>query len=185
MTTTELAILSLVAQEPRYGYEVEKVIEERGMRDWAEIGFSSIYYVLSKLEGKGWIAGETSEEGMAGPARKVYRPTQEGLKAWRQGILDVLATPKRYCTPLQVGLASLPAIPCEDAIAALLRYCHQLTERRKYVGENLAKARSKGELPWHAALMFDLSLTMTQAELSWAKRLVKKLSTKSKGACLA
>jgi DNA-binding PadR family transcriptional regulator len=43
MTNAELAILSLVAEQPRHGYEIEQVIEEREMREWTEIGFSSIY----------------------------------------------------------------------------------------------------------------------------------------------
>ena len=32
MTNAELAILSLVVETPRHGYEIEQVIEERGMR---------------------------------------------------------------------------------------------------------------------------------------------------------
>ena len=50
MTNPELAILSLIAEKPRHGYDIEQVIEARGMREWTEIGFSSIYYLLNKLE---------------------------------------------------------------------------------------------------------------------------------------
>ena len=50
MTNAELAILSLIGESPRHGYEIEQVIEARGMREWTEIGFSSIYYLLKKLE---------------------------------------------------------------------------------------------------------------------------------------
>ena len=44
MTNAELAVLSLVVEAPRHGYEIEQAIAERGMREWTEIGFSSIYY---------------------------------------------------------------------------------------------------------------------------------------------
>ncbi len=50
MTPAELAILSLLAEQPRHGYGIEQVIDERGMREWTAIGFSSIYYLLNKLE---------------------------------------------------------------------------------------------------------------------------------------
>ena len=50
MTNAEFAILSLIVEQPRHGYEIEQVIEERGMRNWTEVGFSSIYYILNKLE---------------------------------------------------------------------------------------------------------------------------------------
>ncbi|MFL7891509.1 MAG: PadR family transcriptional regulator, partial [Anaerolineales bacterium] len=48
MTNAELAILSLIAEQPRHGYDIEQAIVARGMRDWTEIGFSSIYYLLNK-----------------------------------------------------------------------------------------------------------------------------------------
>jgi DNA-binding PadR family transcriptional regulator len=70
MTKAELAILGLVAEKPRHGYEIEGVIEARGMRDWTEIGFSSIYYLLKKLEDKGLVTGQlekASESGMKRP----------------------------------------------------------------------------------------------------------------------
>jgi hypothetical protein len=40
--TVSLAILSLAVEKPRHGYEMEQVIEGRGMREWTEVGFSSI-----------------------------------------------------------------------------------------------------------------------------------------------
>ena len=42
MTPAELAVLGLIVEQPRHGYEIEKVIEDRGMREWTEIGFSTI-----------------------------------------------------------------------------------------------------------------------------------------------
>jgi len=68
MTNAELAILSLIAQQPRHGYEIEQVIEERGMRDWTEVGFSSIYYLLNKLEKDSLIEGHVESHVGQGPA---------------------------------------------------------------------------------------------------------------------
>ena len=50
LTDAELMILGLLAEMPRHGYELEQVIEKRALREWTEIGFSSIYFVLGKLE---------------------------------------------------------------------------------------------------------------------------------------
>ena len=47
MTNAELAILSLIAEQPRHGYQIDQVIQERGMREWTEVGFSSIYYLCA------------------------------------------------------------------------------------------------------------------------------------------
>ena len=73
MTNAELAILGLIAEQPRHGYQIEQVIEERGMRNWTEIGFSSIYYLLKKLEKAGYVTARA--EQALGKTRQVYHPT--------------------------------------------------------------------------------------------------------------
>ena len=59
LTDAELLVLGLVVEMPRHGYELELVIELRGMREWTQIGFSSIYFVLGKLERLGLVTAET------------------------------------------------------------------------------------------------------------------------------
>jgi DNA-binding PadR family transcriptional regulator len=36
LTDSELLVLSLVAEMPRHGYELEQIIEKRGMREWTQ-----------------------------------------------------------------------------------------------------------------------------------------------------
>ena len=72
MTNAELAILSLIAETPRHGYDIEQTIENRGMREWTEIGFSSIYYLLNKLEKTGFVGSELIATHGRGSARRVW-----------------------------------------------------------------------------------------------------------------
>ncbi|MEQ9246341.1 MAG: PadR family transcriptional regulator, partial [Nitratireductor sp.] len=58
LTDAELLLLGLVAEMPRHGYELEQIIDTRGMREWTQVGFSSIYFVLGKLEKSGLVAAE-------------------------------------------------------------------------------------------------------------------------------
>ncbi len=55
LTPAELTVLGLIVEQPRHGYDLEQVIEERGIRQWTDIAFSSIYYVLAKLEKRGRV----------------------------------------------------------------------------------------------------------------------------------
>ena len=54
ISLTELLLLGILAEKPQHGYHIEHLIEERGMRKWTEVGFSSIYYILARLEKKVW-----------------------------------------------------------------------------------------------------------------------------------
>jgi hypothetical protein len=49
-----MAILSLVFEQPRHGYEIEQVIEERGMRNWL------VFHLVAGLV---WPAGRPAGRG--------------------------------------------------------------------------------------------------------------------------
>jgi len=176
MTNTELAILSLVAERPRHGYEIEQVIEERDMREWTEIGFSSIYYILKKLEARGLVTVRL-EETKEGPARRVFSATQSGQQALRQGLLEILSIPEQAYPPLQLGLANLPRIPTVEALEALRRYQAALSER---LAQEQSTWESKKPAPYFVDAMFDYSITMIQAEMSWIEKLIQLVETNHK-----
>ena len=174
MTNAELAILSLIVETPRHGYEIEQTIEERGMRDWTEVGFSSIYYILKKLEQQGWVRSQVKTDEGRGPARRVYHVTTEGLAAWHDATLQVLSSPLRGCMPFLLGLGNLPGIRREKAIAALRQYCQRLAERRDHVRK---RGQEQAPLPYSVEAMFDLSVTLLEAELAWVEGFVHKLES--------
>lgn len=162
-TNAELAILSLLAEQPRHGYDIESVIEARGMREWTEIGFSSIYYLLKKLEQAGLVQSRMEQVGQ-GPARKVYDVTPAGAKALKAGVIEALSEPQRCYPALQLGLANLPGVPPAEALAALRRYRARLGERLDHVR---TRRDAQRPLPDHVEAMFGHSLTLMRAELDW------------------
>ena len=175
-TNAEIAILSLIAESPRHGYEIERVIEQRGMRDWTEVGFSSIYYLLKKLEGGGFIEARLEKPSGRGPARKVYHVTQAGREIWHAESLRALSEPQNCYPLIQLGLANLPGVPKSEAISALRQYSERLTEREEYVR---ARAEAQRPLPDHVEAMFDFSLTMIEAEREWISKFIKQLEAQN------
>jgi DNA-binding PadR family transcriptional regulator len=173
MTNAELAILSLITEKPRHGYEIEQVIEERGMREWTEVGFSSIYYVLKKLESAGMVNGRLQQPAGRGPARKVYKVTDAGRTAWHQATLEALSKPQRPDMSFQLGLANLPGLGVEESLTAVSQYKERLGEQRDRVR---ARFDEEGpEAPRHVKAMFELSLTMMDAELAWINQFIDDL----------
>jgi DNA-binding PadR family transcriptional regulator len=175
MTNAELAVLSLIIEKPRHGYEIEKVIEERGMRDWTEVSFSSIYYLLRKLAKEGMIAARQEPSEGGGPGRKVYHATQAGHRQWHDAMLGVLSTPQKRILPLQIGLAGLLNIPSEKALEALQMYHQTLSEQREYV-----KSRwniQRGRLQFNVHAMFELSISLIDTEIEFLKQLINDLKS--------
>ena len=175
MTNAELALLSLLAEKPRYGYEIEQVIEARGMRDWTDIGFSSIYYLLKKLAAGGLVRA-VLRGGGSGPAQKVYRLTPSGRRACHAGILEALSEPVPVHARVQLGLANLPGISSAEAVAALRRYRRQLADR---IRELAARQSSQQPLPYFVEAMFNHSLCQLQAEVGWLEGFIRELDRRN------
>jgi DNA-binding PadR family transcriptional regulator len=173
MTNAELAILHLLLDKPRHGYEIEEVIEERGMREWTAIGFSSIYYLLNKLEKAGKVEKRAEDSGR-GPARKVFSLTPAGVAALREGALASLAGFQGDYQSLLMGLANLPLLSGEEALAALRQHRDGLAARREHIA---GRRQSQQPLPDHVETLFDYSLAMIDARLSWIRQFVEQIES--------
>jgi len=87
--SAELLILSLIEDQPRHGYDISKLIEQRSAGT-VKFRVTSLYPLLYRLEQRGWIDGRWVEK--AGQRRRrYYRLTKEGLRvlaAQRRGWLE-------------------------------------------------------------------------------------------------
>jgi DNA-binding PadR family transcriptional regulator len=161
LTPAELTLLGLLVEKPRHGYELAEVITARGMREWTEIGFSSIYYLLTKLRDRGLVA-ETGEPAR-GKARKVFAPTPDGFRRCAEAAEQAIATLRPVFPPLLVGLATQPIIP-----PARLRKA--LDDRAAALTDKIAEVRAaaaREEVPPFVRAIFDYSLGQLEAERTW------------------
>ena len=77
--TAELVVLAFLDDEPRHGYELTQLIEERS-GGALTFNFASLYATLYKLEERKWIKGRWVEK--AGQRRRrYYRITPKGRLA--------------------------------------------------------------------------------------------------------
>lgn len=172
MTNSELAILSLIAEKPRHGYDIEQVIEMRGMRDWTEIGFSSIYYLLKKLEKSGLIESQLQSPEGKGPARKVYHITPEGRAAHLDGTIDALSNPQGGSVQFLLGLSNYSFVPKDHILDALYHYVQQLEGRLEHM---TGREDAQYPLPRFITAMFDYSRALAEAELNWMKKFINEV----------
>jgi transcriptional regulator len=83
--TAELVVLALLEAEPRHGYELVKLIDERS-GGALTFNFASLYATLYKLEERGLVQGRWVEKPNQ-RRRRYYRITARGR--------DFLATQRR------------------------------------------------------------------------------------------
>lgn len=167
----EAAILGLICESPQYGYRIEKIVEERGMRNWTEIGFSSIYYVLKRLEKKNYINGEMNAvEGK--PSRKIYTITPEGGEALQNKVKSVLSENKKVISPFDLGIANIKTINPKEALESLKSYLKSMEERIFFL-ENSLKIHNELKSPYFVVALFDRPLKQIKCEKEWVINFMK------------
>ncbi|GGL38586.1 PadR family transcriptional regulator [Nocardia jinanensis] len=168
LTPSELIVLGLLVEHPQHGYDLEQAIERRGVRQWTEIGFSSIYYLLTKLEKRGLV--HVPDEPATAKGRRVFHPTATGREAAARGALALVTELRPVPNPFLVGVANLPLLAESD-------YAHALRGRLAQVEARIAAveaaATAQSPLPLPAREVFSYSLSLLEAERSWLAQRVQ------------
>ncbi|ASR37045.1 PadR family transcriptional regulator [Prauserella marina] len=162
LTPAELTVLGLLIERPRHGYDLERVIEQRGIREWTDIGFSSIYYLLSKMEKRGLV--EPGEVAGTAKSRRVFHATTTGKKAATHAAHAFVEQFQPVAHPLLVGIANLPLLTERRYRAALRSRLGQVEARIAEVRET---QQVQQPLPTAAREVFSYSLSLLEAERSW------------------
>ena len=75
--STRLAVLQLVSERERYGYEIIAAIRER-TNGALEVAEGNVYPALHALEAEGYITSTWRAVELGVPPRKYYRITERG-----------------------------------------------------------------------------------------------------------
>lgn len=167
MTDAELTILSLLAEGARYGHEVQQLIDERGLREWLTIGFSSVFYVLNKLERQKMIHGELRPNGHM-PARKYYRLTEAGRGILQTSVSNLLREPRALGSGFELGLANLHVLKPAQVYMVLSHHRQDLIRQIDAIRQAWARQQNdNGDIPPNISALYTHSLSRMQADIEW------------------
>lgn len=166
MTDAELAILSIIAEAPITGYNIQSVIDKRDLRAWTMIGVESVYYVIDKLERQGLIE-PAKKAHRSNPRNQQYRITSAGIGVLQTAVTDMLSSPRLAPTSFDIGLANLNVLKTEQARHALYGYRAGLEQRLESISRRLRHLMEKTTPPFHIIAMFEHQLMLIDAEMQW------------------
>lgn len=172
MTEPELLVLGLVAEMPRHGYQLAQEIDRRGMREWTPIGFSSIYFLLGKLEKKGLVRSQAPAREKA---KKVYTVAPAGRKALVAQTLSSLSTYRPPHSSVLSGMLHWPVLRKDQALDSL-------RARGEAIAAEVTRLRDlhieRQPLPDFVDALFDFLLGQLKAEKQWIARTLEYMETK-------
>jgi len=171
----ELIILSLINEKPSHAYTLEEKIEQRGMRNWTDIGFSSIYRIITSLEKKGLVKSQIIQEETDARIKKKYTITKKGQDQLRNSVRQALATPTRPRSDFDLGLANIWLLTQVEAISVLEQYLESLVKRREVMFNNWERSGGKGKIPYLIDALFIHGDMMSKVEMKFVEELIEKI----------
>ncbi|MFK7694914.1 PadR family transcriptional regulator [Paenibacillus sp. HJGM_3] len=186
LSNAEFLLLQLITEfSQASGYEVNKVIEQRGYREWANIGTTSIYIGLQKLHEKGLIRSEQAgKKSGKGPSPSRYVTTEVGMETLRREILHSLSATRERDTRFALGLAALPFIGREEAVAALQGRQHFLEEASSRIRQAY-ESQGGPNLPLHVRALFIQPMNLIESEQQFLVHLLHELTGDQAGPAYA
>ena len=120
LSRVEIVLMEFLAEKKELsGYEISRLVRERGFKEWANIGTTSIYVGLEKLKRRGMVDFRLdAQKSGRGPLPNKYSLNKEGLQTLKKEILRCLKTvePNRDCFDL--GLAGIPLLERAETVDA-------------------------------------------------------------------
>lgn len=177
LSNVEFMLLQMIAEcRLASGYDIKKLVDRRGYREWANIGTTSIYAGLKKLSEKGWIASEESDEKFGkGPMPNRFILTEAGKAALRKEILDSLSSTRERDNRFDLGLAALPLIGKDEAVEALRKRLDFLQEASKQIRKKY-ESQGGARLPLNVGALFLHPIHLIENEQAFVASLVNELS---------
>lgn len=169
------AILGLISQKPRHGYETRMVFESLvgGDENW-EVKPAQIYTTLDRLEAAGWVERSSDLGEGKEPSRRVYKITRQGEEALQEWFSRGVAPGHQrdeFFIKVVIGIASGRADPrrlIQTQRSLLFQEMHAATTQRDEYDPRTAMAQ---------ILLLDKAIMHLEADLRWLDMIEMRMET--------
>jgi DNA-binding PadR family transcriptional regulator len=168
-----LYLLSLLAQQPMYPYEMAQMLRDRGKDKNFPINWGSLYTVVANLAKYGFIeeAG-TVREGRQ-PERTTYQITEQGLAELRDWMSELLSVPEDERSGFVAALSEAGILPPDEVIQLLTARLTTLDKANAAQQSDLKVWVER--LPRILLIEAEYQLAMRVAQSQWLRGLLTEM----------
>ena len=168
-----LALLSLLAQQPMYPYEMAQMLRTRGKDKTIKINWGSLYTVVQNLQKYGFIEEVGTDREGRQPERTTYQITRQGLAELRDWLHELLSVPGDEQSPFAAALSEGGILPPAEVIALLTKRLATLDQGNAEAEADLKLWTER--LPRVLLVEAEYQLAMRLAEANWVRGLLKEI----------
>jgi len=165
-----LSLLSLLAQQPMYPYEMAQTLRARGKEQNFKINWGSLYTVVQNLEKYGFIEPSVIDRDGRQPERTTYEITETGRGELRDWLSELLSVPEDERGGFMTALSEAGGLPPDDVIGLLTKRLATLDK------DNASQQADLGlwaeRLPRVLLIETEYQLAMRRAQAQWVRGLL-------------
>lgn len=165
-------VLGLLYKRPMNPYEITKLSDMDVIQSWFPMMPASIYTTIKNLEKKGYIRGESLQEGNY-PAKTQYSLTDDGIKELLGDLSSGLASYEAEASDFGIAIFHICSLSKEVALQST-------RERLDKLRGMLAQAQytfnsSAEKIPFNMKMMLIYKLNRLQMEISTTEELLSEI----------
>ena len=108
-------VIGLLHKKPMNPYEIARLSDKDVIQSWFPMVPASIYTTIKNLEKKGYIRGESIQEGNY-PTKTQYSLTEDGLSELLNGLSDGLSSYEFEASNFGIAIFHICSLPKETAL---------------------------------------------------------------------
>ena len=167
----ELAILGLLKEGPKHGYEIKKLLKNV-LGVFTSFESTSIYYPLKNLQEEGCLEKQVSKKGTR-PKKYVYNLTLKGEARLNKLLIDNFLSLHRPFVNVDLSLYFLPFID-KDILSKKIRIRIKALERiRAWLVKRISSFSPESKI--HLRKILEHNLKLVEAEIDFTKDLLKTI----------
>jgi DNA-binding PadR family transcriptional regulator len=170
-----LALLSLLAQEPMYPYEMAQTLRARGKDRSAKINWGSLYTVVQNLEKSGFIEATSTEREGRQPERTTYRITEAGKAELTDWLRELIGVPEWVPTPFEAALSEAAGLGPDELMSLLAERLAALEAENSAERAELAALVKR--MPRLLLIEVEYRLAMRLAEAGWVRGILAEMAS--------
>jgi DNA-binding PadR family transcriptional regulator len=174
ITNSEYSILVILAElKTCSGYEINNVIQERGFQEWADIGTTSIYNGLKKMEKKGLVESRIDlEKSGKGPVGYKYTVTSDGYNLLITETKTALSKSRERERFFALGIAGSFCINRNEFVTCLNNRLDMLKNEQKRIRSIV---QQHDNLNLQAKLLFEYTFHQIKSEIKYTTETINKI----------
>jgi PadR family transcriptional regulator AphA len=169
------ALLGLLAESPKYGYEIKRRFEGALGNVWS-VSYGQLYPTLRRLSEQGWVTKKT-EPGKKAAEKNIYSITEKGTKKLDEWLLKPLRSTYKVKDEFTLRFLFFSKLPRQTVLDYLKTQQKKTILQRENYQRTLVTLRE--DIDFYLQAIIRKGIIHLEAENQWIEEVMNDLRSQS------